>query len=85
MTIYSGLRQCCLRHWRDVKARLLAEWWGEVGQRHEGGIDFFHDFAVGFGGIANLFPLGIVLEGFPVSSGGVAAGVRDDVDERFAL
>ena len=67
------------------KTRLLAEGRGEVGKRHEGGVDFFDDFAVGFGFVADGLPFGVVLEGFPVGGGGFAAGVRDDVDERFAL
>jgi len=67
------------------KARLLAEGRREIGQGEESGVDLFDDFAVGFGGVADLFPFGIVLEGFPVGGGGFAAGVGNDVDESFAF
>jgi len=33
----------------------------------------------------DLFPFGIVTEGFPVGGGGFAAGVGDDVDKGFAF
>jgi len=33
----------------------------------------------------DLFPFGIVTEGFPVGGGGFAAGMRNDVDQGFAF
>ena len=57
----------------------------EVRQGQESGVDLFDDFAVGFGGVADLFPFWIVAEGFPVGGGGFAAGMGDDVEERFAF
>ena len=33
----------------------------------------------------DLFPFGIVTEGFPVGGGGFAAGMGDDVEKRFAF
>ena len=64
---------------------MLTEGRGEVGESEESRVDFFNDFAIGFGFVADAFPVGIVAKGFPVGGGGFAAGVGDDVEERFAF
>lgn len=58
---------------------------GEVGESHICGVDFVHEFAVGLGFFFDAFPLGIVLERFPIGGRGFAAGMVEDVDQSVAL
>ncbi len=64
---------------------VLAERRGEIGQCEKGGVNLFYQFSIGFGLIADALPFGIVAEGFPVGGGGIAAGMSEDVEERFAF
>jgi hypothetical protein len=54
---------------------------GEVGQGEEGGVNFFDEFAVGFGFVSNTLPRGVVLKGFPIRGCRFAAGMLEDVGE----
>jgi hypothetical protein len=67
-----------------AEARLM-EGWGKVGEGEESGVDFFDELAVGFGFVADADPIRIFAEGFPVGSGGVTAGMGEDVDKSFAF
>src|SRR6266568_7307128 len=63
----------------------LAEPWGEVGHREKGGIHLLDELAIGFGLVARALPFGVVTESLPVGSGGIAARMRENVDESSAF
>lgn len=73
------------RGFPDQEVCTLAKGRREVGEREEGGVDFFDELAVGFGFVADADPIGIFAEGFPVGGGGFAAGMGEDVDKGFAF
>src|SRR6266487_56595 len=64
---------------------VLAQRRREVGQGHESGVNLVDELAVRFGFVFHTLPLGVVLEGFPVGGGRLAAGMTEDVDECIAL
>jgi hypothetical protein len=64
---------------------LLAQRRGEVSQDEEGRVNFFGQFAVHFGFVADTLPLRVVLEGFPVRGCLFTAGMLEDVDQGVAL
>src|SRR6266404_4869350 len=61
------------------------ELWGEVRQNEKRGINLLNDLPIGFGLIADTAPFGIIAEGLPVGGSGIAARMREDVDECFAF
>jgi hypothetical protein len=71
--------------WVTVDFRRLAQSGGEVGQGEEGGVNFFHEFAVRFGFVVDTLPLRVVLEGFPVGDCRFAARMLKNVDKCVAL
>ncbi len=55
--------------------------WRIIGGGQEGGVNFFDDFAIGFGGGLNGFPGGVFHEFLPGVVAGGAAGIGEDVNE----
>src|SRR5712692_678798 len=68
-----------------VNVRGLAQSRREVGQGEVGGVNFFREFAVHLGFVAYTFPLGVVLERFPVGGSRFPARVLKNVDQAVAL
>src|SRR5262249_827490 len=56
----------------------------EVSQGKIGGINFFGQFAVGFGFFLDALPLRVVLKGFPVRGSLFSTGMLEDVDQGVA-
>jgi hypothetical protein len=75
-----GISQSC--HAEEMSLR---ETWREVRGDEKSGFNFLHELAVGFGLVAHALPFRIVAEGLPVGSGGIAARMREEVDERLAF
>jgi len=74
-----------MRTRRYVYLYFLAQGRGEVGQGHEGGVHFVHEFAVHLGLVVDALPFRVVLKRFPVGGGCFAAGMIEDVDQSVAL